>query len=116
MSRGAGKSSPVLRLGRSVGGAEFVLERFGVGNGEAATVNFEHALGLKAGEVARNQFAHGADLRGQFLIAGGQFDFHTVGSARAFLRQAQKERSGAVADGGERELFDNAYQPAQASA
>src|SRR5690348_13229306 len=95
--------SPLLRLGRSVGGAEFVLQRFGVGDGEVATVNSEQALGLKAGEVARDQFADGADLRGQFLIARGQLDFYAVGSALAFLRQAQEEGCEAVADGGERE-------------
>ncbi len=53
-------------------------------------------------------------MRCQFLIAGGQCDFHTCGGTLAFLmHETQEERSQAMTHCGEREFFDDPNQSPQ---
>ena len=51
------------------------LEGGQIADNHAAAIDLNNSLRLQPREVAGNQFTHGADLRGQFLIANAQRDF-----------------------------------------
>ena len=54
-------------------------------------------------------------MRGQFLIADGQYDFDACARTFAFLlRETEQKRSQAVTYRRERKLFDDTNQSAQA--
>src|SRR5208283_5335031 len=75
----------------------------------------KHPLCLQAREITGNELADCANMRRQFLIAGGQYDFHACGGTFAFLlRETQQKRGQSVTHRGEREFFDDANQSTQA--
>src|SRR5579859_173239 len=99
----------------SVVGLEFGFQGFWIANGYGSTVDLQQALGLEAGKIPRNQFAHRAYLRGKLLVAGRQQDFDAfAGALASALRQPQEKRRQAVPNRGEGKFFDDANQPAEA--
>src|SRR5271166_6461068 len=80
-------------------------------------VNLDQSVRLEAAQVARYQFANGADLGSQLAVVGGKFNGNRVTMLVAFcLAQPNQQGDQAMPDSRERELFDNPDQPAQASA
>ena len=81
---------------------------------DLAGVYVEQAFGLQAHEVARDEFAHGAELAGEFLVAHGQLKFDSLRSLLALgLCETQKQGDEALANGGEGQLLDDADETAQ---
>ena len=67
-----------------------------IADDDAAAIDLDDSLGLQAGEIAGNQFAHSADLRRQFLVADGQNDFDPFRRCvyPLFARDAIRRRRG----------------------
>ena len=69
----AERNKPARAFGRSlIGGVQFGFEGLQIRNDGAAAFELEQAFHLQAGEIAGDQLADGAELRGQFLVAAGQ--------------------------------------------
>ena len=97
-------------------GLEFGFQSLRIEDDHAATLDLQHPFRLEAGKIPGDEFAHGADLLGQLLVAGWQRDFQTIGGTFPFgSSQTQQEGSQAVTHRSKRELLNNPYQPAQAS-
>ena len=90
------------------------FERLQVVDGEVSTIDFDQSFRLKATQIARNQFANGPDLRGDFLIVLRKRDHNFAVPERSplLLRQTYEERRKAMTNRGEGELLDDTDQPA----
>ena len=72
--------------------AQFGFESFQIADGQAASIYFQHPFRLEVGKITGNEFAYGADLRREFLVADRKIDFHALARALAFLlSQPQQE-------------------------
>jgi len=52
----------------------FMLEAFEVLHNDLAAIHLKKSFGLEASEIPRNELPHGAQLRGQLLMALREFD------------------------------------------
>src|ERR1035438_2748467 len=96
---------------------ELRLQRFLIQNHDAAAFDLEEPLRLEAGEVARYQFAHRADLRCQFLVTSWKLNLDAFRrSLSCSLCQTKEKRGEPVPHGGKRELFNDPHQSPQSRA
>jgi len=94
--------------------SEFSFQSLQIVDDYTASIDLYQAFGLEAGKIAGDQFAHGSNLRRQFLVADRQDYLHSVRHALALgSGKAQEERSQAVPHGGEGEFLDDSHQPSQ---
>lgn len=105
-----------LAMGGSGAGLEQGAQSFQVLHDDLARVYIEQAFCLQAHEIAGDEFAHGAQLIGQFLMTAGEEELRATRSFFAFrLRKLHENGDQPLANGGEGELFDNADEATEAS-
>src|ERR1035437_5051275 len=78
-------SRKTQRSWESLSRVRFGSQGFQIADNNAAAIDLDHSLRLQPGEIARNELAHRANLRSQFLVADWHGDFYTFGGALAFL-------------------------------
>jgi hypothetical protein len=82
-------------------GIQVGLKAFHVKNGQFLTVDTNEPLRLEPRDIAGDQFADCADLRGQFLVGRAQGDGGTTVRRAAFgFNPAQNPRNQTVPDSG----------------
>ena len=101
---------------RLVGAFQFGFQSLEIGDEDRAAVDVDEAGGLKAAEIAGDEFADGTNLCGELLVAGGKENLGSGGSCAAFpLGTAEEEGGEAMANGGEGKFLDDSDQAAEAS-
>ena len=98
-------------------GIELGAKAFEVFDDDLAGIDVDQAFGLESHEVAGDEFANGAELVGEFLMAGGEVEFDTARGGIAFvLGEFDEGCDEALADGGEGEFLDDGDESAESGA
>jgi hypothetical protein len=112
-SKLAARSSQLTKKDASelLGRMQFRFERFQIVDGQTAPIYLQHPFRLEAGKITGNEFAHGANLRREFLVANWKINLHARARVLALLlRQTQQEGRETVSNGGKRKFFDDSNQ------
>jgi len=62
-----------MRKPASVVATYFLCQSLNVGNSHDTASHFDEAISMQTSQVARNQFAHGSDARGEFFVVFLEF-------------------------------------------
>jgi hypothetical protein len=82
------------RFGMTNLGGQVGLERLYIADDKGPAVNAHDPFRLQTRQIARDEFANGSDLCGQFLVVCGQRNFDPLGDLLAFaLSHAKQVRS-----------------------
>lgn len=88
-----------------------------VENDDVAGLDIEETFGLKAHQVARDEFADGAKLMCHFLVSAGELELDpAIGLFACSLCETDQSGNETLTNGGEGELLDDAHQPPKSGA
>ncbi len=94
--------------------AYFVFQPLNVGNSYDAASHFDEAITMQTSQVARNQFAHGSDARGELFVVFVEFKVNRGSVAfSSFSGKTEKVADQTSAHSGKGQLFHQLFQATQ---
>ena len=76
-----------LGLDRLFFASDFRFQSGEIRDGDALTYHLDQSFGLETAEVAGDQLADGANLRGEFMVANVEFEVGATGAVPGFASE-----------------------------